>query len=60
MDFTVIHIIGFNTQPPEGGWYRLNRTSSALRCFNTQPPEGGWLLPLDLHFRVMPFQHTAA
>ena len=20
MDFTVIHIIGFNTQPPEGGW----------------------------------------
>ena len=34
---------GFNTQPPEGGWFfkgfYIWRDSLS---FNTQPPEGGW------------------
>ncbi len=32
----------FNTQPPEGGWYRLSAEHADSYCFNTQPPEGGW------------------
>ena len=35
-------IIGFNTQPPEGGWAHSIRYSGARSRFNTQPPEGGW------------------
>ena len=34
--------IGFNTQPPEGGWDQLCRQYVDDRRFNTQPPEGGW------------------
>ena len=34
--------IGFNTQPPEGGWITRFRLLAALPSFNTQPPEGGW------------------
>ena len=34
---------GFNTQPPEGGWYRASRKQLHQRSFNTQPPEGGWI-----------------
>ena len=37
-DFTM----GFNTQPPEGGWAALHFGSFKASCFNTQPPEGGW------------------
>ena len=33
---------GFNTQPPEGGWYSFQRPALCIRGFNTQPPEGGW------------------
>ena len=33
----------FNTQPPEGGWAKLERTLLQFRRFNTQPPEGGWV-----------------
>ena len=35
-------IVGFNTQPPEGGWQRKSRKRACKHCFNTQPPEGGW------------------
>ena len=35
----------FNTQPPEGGWFHLNKTHITIKGFNTQPPEGGWRLP---------------
>ena len=35
--------IGFNTQPPEGGWPEGRRRQSKIGRFNTQPPEGGWL-----------------
>ena len=35
--------LGFNTQPPEGGWqvFVINPLKIKLG-FNTQPPEGGW------------------
>ena len=33
---------GFNTQPPEGGWFQSRLKSSLPFRFNTQPPEGGW------------------
>ena len=34
--------LGFNTQPPEGGWGWLSGLAAPARSFNTQPPEGGW------------------
>ena len=34
--------VGFNTQPPEGGWSGGNLSFWSKKCFNTQPPEGGW------------------
>ena len=52
--------IGFNTQPPEGGWVLQPFGNGLVVCFNTQPPEGGWghdaLLTACCHW----FQHTAA
>ena len=41
--------IGFNTQPPKGGWcepYKFILRPSP-KSFNTQPPKGGWLLNLQ-------------
>ena len=35
----------FNTQPPEGGWFRQVLEKLVNVCFNTQPPEGGWENP---------------
>ena len=35
---------GFNTQPPEGGWFESTATIAITGRFNTQPPEGGWHL----------------
>ena len=35
-------MVGFNTQPPEGGWMPTALTASNKNSFNTQPPEGGW------------------
>ena len=52
--------IGFNTQPPEGGWHTLGYIVKRKVSFNTQPPEGGWshiISYLLFHFL---FQHTAA
>ena len=34
--------VGFNSQPPEGGWRSKIQKSLYCRCFNSQPPEGGW------------------
>ena len=34
----------FNTQPPEGGWYKLDKRYLRPCRFNTQPPEGGWVI----------------
>ena len=50
----------FNTQPPEGGWYRhLDGIKDKYR-FNTQPPEGGWfIVPNQFQLSEL-FQHTAA
>ena len=36
-------MVGFNTQPPEGGWRAVKTIELELLGFNTQPPEGGWL-----------------
>ena len=35
--------ISFNSQPPEGGWYRPQAGKQDALRFNSQPPEGGWL-----------------
>ena len=37
-------VSGFNTQPPEGGWFCITTAYLTALCFNTQPPEGGWAL----------------
>ena len=42
MDLDVLSTYRFNTQPPEGGWGRLQNYPIAYPRFNTQPPEGGW------------------
>ena len=56
----VADITGFNTQPPEGGWWALIWSARWTKCFNTQPPEGGWphwALTVRTSSRS---QHTAA
>ena len=40
-------LIGFNTQPPEGGWRTYPPALPCRACFNTQPPEGGWRVSDD-------------
>ena len=52
--------IGFNTQPPEGGWNQLAAMTCFVESFNTQPPEGGWRCFLSRLLIQSPFQHTAA
>ena len=54
--------IGFNTQPPEGGWVAVSAMSAPVMAigFNTQPPEGGWQKGNTCHKRLFLFQHTAA
>ena len=39
---TAAAFIGFNTQPPEGGWMGITGRFVVIGGFNTQPPEGGW------------------
>ena len=51
---------GFNTQPPEGGWFPSKCSGSDGCCFNTQPPEGGWVEKCLPGEWVSLFQHTAA
>ena len=53
-------VVGFNTQPPEGGWAELGKSRFWYPCFNTQPPEGGWLGFLAVMVAAPLFQHTAA
>ena len=36
-------MLGFNTQPPEGGWLEEAVRDVTTPRFNTQPPEGGWI-----------------
>ena len=51
--------VGFNTQPPEGGWKFVKLAPAWFSGFNTQPPEGGWdgfsyaafCLPVSTHSR---------
>ena len=38
----VVCCLGFNTQPPEGGWLHILSPIHRMTGFNTQPPEGGW------------------
>ena len=41
--------IGFNTQPPEGGWRQKRLFAAGASSFNTQPPEGGWAVARHYH-----------
>ena len=44
MALSLYGIYGFNTQPPEGGWFLTTAPAFPFwTCFNTQPPEGGWV-----------------
>ena len=52
--------IGFNTQPPEGGWTLVIFGRTHFCSFNTQPPEGGWRQRWRRCWASLPFQHTAA
>ena len=53
-------IFGFNSQPPEGGWF-LWLTRFALKAsFNSQPPEGGWVGRAMGEIMGEMFQLTAA
>ena len=52
--------LGFNTQPPEGGWINPSIQQRLLRSFNTQPPEGGWEDGVVVFGEDYKFQHTAA
>ena len=49
---TAINVLpepGFNTQPPEGGWFGWPFRFGWYSSFNTQPPEGGWLIGVALN-----------
>ena len=53
-----VFLLGFNTQPPEGGWGVGTCSLATAKCFNTQPPEGGWSLsqkPCSIRFRSPDF-----
>ena len=52
--------VGFNTQPPEGGWLPILFPAPRRFRFNTQPPEGGWLKDGLIEMYDVEFQHTAA
>ena len=53
-------MVGFNTQPPEGGCQDKKNSYNAPHRFNTQPPEGGcldndgWISPLPAGFNTQP------
>ena len=42
-------VSGFNTQPPEGGWFEVSSIFFESSSFNTQPPEGGWMPYFMIH-----------
>ena len=52
--------IGFNSQPPEGGWLPRFNCATSKTCFNSQPPEGGWLPVAHKLNQGHLFQLTAA
>ena len=52
--------LGFNTQPPEGGWGLDYARFLRDKSFNTQPPEGGWQPEMVKITITIRFQHTAA
>ena len=37
----ILPILGFNTQPPKGGWLMVVYPFHINNSFNTQPPKGG-------------------
>ena len=55
----VVRLLGFNTQPPEGGCIRHVSFYLHRRRFNTQPPEGGCKPEIQLVDHLNLFQHTA-
>ena len=55
-----LEIVGFNSQPPEGGWTKQAASWELTCCFNSQPPEGGWVLEYRKIGTQEAFQLTAA
>ena len=56
----LLTIAGFNSQPPEGGWFLTASMRFAFCCFNSQPPEGGWSGIASVGVAIDLFQLTAA
>ena len=60
MTTNTVATIGFNTQPPKGGWETRLTPKPNKICFNTQPPKGGWFMcivfytvnPVSTHSRL--------
>ena len=57
--FLGYRVVGFNTQPPEGGCARAAIDSIQFSSFNTQPPEGGCIRKgfyavVDFSFNTQP------
>ena len=55
----IIAVLGFNTQPPEGGCKVKAHIFLGDYSFNTQPPEGGCQVLKTVHKSLFVFQHTA-
>ena len=47
--------MGFNSQPPEGGWLKRPKQHWLPISFNSQPPEGGWCIALVAFFTLKRF-----
>ena len=52
---TTLDKVGFNTQPPEGGWAVWLFLFFKTCRFNTQPPEGGWIMKNSASRRQLSF-----
>ena len=57
---TLFKLIGFNTQPHEGGCRGSTCFLRQPKCFNTQPHEGGCAITPVVSSHAAWFQHTAA
>ena len=54
--------VGFNSQPPEGGWFAARRVMKSDTWVSThsRPKAAGWMLPPDNSTTEEVFQLTAA
>ena len=59
MNYVADNYFSFNTQPPEGGCWIVQRRHAFIPSFNTQPPEGGCCgcavaVEIDFGFNTQP------